>query len=339
MESEFIFQETVAGFGEQLFNNPLSRVNSDGLGYRPTRMRLPSWVDHDVMTEGVDDIASASIDVSIERISEARPKNILRDSNIYPDAAKEYNAKELLQSFQNSTSDTATGTEVVGEWMDKSAAEHAVLDAWAREYGRNSSVSINTGDPFYPNLKIGSYSFREESGNKIASRGSATLETPDGTAQIPDMSGKPIFNKDNIGIGAMSSGGGGSQGHGAVAKFEELAETPIMDSIRFPGLKGYGRDIFTAPNVFNQAPDEESEQQKVSFNISSNSEQDVKFAFRNPNDYTQTISENSLTVPEGTSQVEFQMAASPAVPPLTTEMNPNNGGQVQSADSYSIQAQ
>jgi hypothetical protein len=334
--SEFIFKEEVRGVGEQLFNNPLSRLNSDGVRYRPTRMKLPSWVDHNIMTEGVDEIASASIDVSIERISEARPKNILRDSDMFPNAAKEFNAKELLESFEEET--TAPDVEVV-DWMNKSAVEHAVLDAWAKEYGRNSSVSINTGDPYYPNLEIGSYEFPEETGNTIASRGWATLQTPDGNVEVPDRSGKAVFNEDNIGLGAMSSGGGGGQGHGAIAKFEELAETPIQDSIRFPGLKGYGSDIWTAPNVFNQAPEEESEQQKVSFNVSANSEQDVKFAFRNPNDYSQTISENTLTVPEGTSQVEFQMAASPAVPPLTTEMNPNNGGEVQSADSYSIQAQ
>lgn len=328
--SDFIFKERIDGVGERLFNNPLTRVNSDGIRYRTTRMKLPSWVDHNVMTEGVDDIASASIDVSVERISEARPLNILRQSTIFPDVSKEYRANNLVSEFEEKA--PSDGVEMVG-WMHQGSADQATLDAWANEYGRNSSVNTSSGDAQVPGFSAGSYRFNGMQGSQVQSRGSARLDTPNGEVEVPNQDGTAVFNEDNIGLAGVNSNGG-YQWNGTVGKFRELAETPIADPVRFPKLEG-----FAVPNVFNQAPDEESEQQKVTFNVSANGEQDVKFAFRNPNDYSQTISENTLTVPEGTSQVEFQMAASPAVPPLTTEMNPNDSGNVQSVDSYSVQAQ
>lgn len=328
--SDFIFKERIDGVGERLFNNPLTRVSSDGIRYRTTRMRLPSWVDHNVMTEGVDDIASSSIDITIERISEARPINVLRNSTIFPDVSKEYRANNLVSEFEDKA--PSDGVEMVG-WMHQGSADQAVMDAWANEYGRNSSVTTASGDAQVPGFSAGSYKFNGMRGAQVASRGSARLDTPNNEVEVPNNEGTIVFNQDNIGVAGVNASGG-YQWNGTVGKFQELAETPIGESVRFPKLQGYA-----VPNVFNQSPSADSEQQQVSFNVSANGEQDVSIAFRNPNNYNEVISENTLTVPEGTSQVQFEMAASPAVPPLVTEMNPNNSGDVQSVESYSVEAQ
>jgi hypothetical protein len=330
---DLIFKERVEGVGDRLFNNPLTRLNNNGVRYRTSRMRLPSWVDYNVMTEGVDDIASASIDLSINRISEARPLEVLRDTRIFNNVSKEFRASNLVEEFQEKA--PVDGTEIVGDWMHQGSADKAVIESWAREYGRNSAVDTGSGDPTAPHDLIGvsDFHFDPEPATDVVSRGRARFNTPNGTVEVPNQDGTAVFNEDNIGVAAANAKSG-YQWNGTAGQFRELAETPIQESVSFPKLEGYA-----VPNVFNQAPNEESEQQKVSFNVSALSEQDVKFAFRNPNDYTEIISENSLTVPEGTSQIEFEMAASPAVPPLVTEMNPSNAGDVQSADSYSIQAQ
>lgn len=330
---EFMFTERVRGVGERLYNNPFTRTNTNGTRYRPTRMRLPSWVDRDVMTEGVDEIASTSVDVVINRISEARPLEVLLDSPLFPRISKEYRSQNLIEEFREEA--PSDDVEMV-DWMHRSAAEAAVLSGWAAEYNRNSLVNIDSGDPTAPHDLIGvqDFNFDPTEGRNVASSGSATFRTPDREVSIANDSGQLAFGPDNIGAGAVRARAGNYQWNGKVAQFKELAETPIEEPIRFPKL-----DNFNMPNVFNQAPPERSEQQKVSFNLSSAQEQDVRFAFRNPNDYTQKVTENTLTVPEGTSQVEFQISATPAVPPVLTEMEALGGGNVQSVESYSMEAQ
>ena len=47
------------------------------------------------------------------------------------------------------------------------------------------------------------------------------------------------------------------------------------------------------------------------------------------------ISENTFTVPEGTSNVQFNVSSTPAVPPLVAEMKPKSN--TQSVESYTVQ--
>jgi len=329
-----IITERVAGAGKVLFNNPLTKLNSNGIRYRPARMRLPSWADYNVMTEGVDDIASTSITLEVERISERRPLATLLDSPLFPRVRKEYRAANLVEDFLDEA--PTNDTEIVDEWMHKAAADAAVLSGWATEYNRNSFVEVDSGDPTNPHSLIGvdDFSFDHEVGRQVASRGNARFNTPEGQVEVNNNSGDLLFGPDSIGAGAVDANSGSYQWNGKVAQFKDIAETPIEEPVRFPKLNN-----FSMPNVINQAPKEESEQQKVSFNISSDAQQDVRFAFRNPNDYTETLLDNTMTVPEGTSQVNFEVAAQPAVPPVATEIEPLGDGNVQQMESYSVEAQ
>lgn len=329
---EHIFKERISGAGDRLFNNPYTRTNRDGIRYRTSRMRLPSWVDRDVMTEGVDDIASTSISATIERISEARPLQALLNSPIFPRIKREFRSDNLVQDLREEA--PSDGVEMV-DWMHISAAEAAVLSGWAREYNRNSLVNVDSGDPTAPHDLIGvqDFNFDPEPGRDVASRGFARFNTPGDTIDIPNNDGELAFGSDNIGAGAVKARDN-YQWNGKVAQFKEIAETPIEEPIRFPKLSD-----FSMPNVFNQAPKEESELQKVKFDLSSNKDQQVRFAFRNPNNYSEVITENTLDVPEGTSAVEFEITANPAVPPLLTEMDALGGGDVQSVESYRVEAQ
>jgi len=325
-----IFRERISGVGERLFNNPLTRERN-GQRYRPTRLELPSWVTRDTMTEGVDSV-DTSIDFNIERISSARPIDILRDSPLFPDVSKEFRTPNLIQEFTNRN--PSDGVEIV-DWMHQSAAEAAVLSGWASEYNENSQVTTATGDPTAPHDLIGvqDFNFEPTPGRNVASAGEATFNTPDGQVTIANNDAELVANPDNIGWGGVSADPGSYQWNGKVAQFKELGQTPIENPVRFPQFGGY-----SLPNLFNQAPPEASEQAEVTFNLSSNTDQRVRIAFRNPNDYSQRVAENTIMAPEGTSEVTFQIASAPEVPPLVAEMEPENQGNVQSIESYSVEA-
>lgn len=326
-----IIKERISGVGERLYNNPLSRLNNDGVRYRTARMRLPSWVSRDTMTEGVDSV-SASFNVDLERISSVRPLSTLRNSPLYPDISKEFRAPNLIEEFKEKA--PADGVEIV-EWMQRSSSEAAVLSGWQSEYNENSNVTTTTGDPTAPHdlIGVGDFNFDPEPGRNVSSRGYANFRTPEGNVQIPDNDSKIAYGSDNIGWGGVG-GTGGYQWNGKVAQFKEIAETPIENPIRFPDFGKYN-----LPNIFNQAPDSPSDQVKVGFSISSRAEQDMDIEFRDPNNYSTPVTNGTVTVPEGTSNVEFNITSSPEVPPLLTSIQPSDTGSVQSIESYTVEAQ
>lgn len=326
-----IIEERIRGVGKRLFNNPFTAVNDNGVRYTTARMELPSWVTRDTMTEGVDGVSS-SIDISVERISSARPLSALRNSPLFPDVSKEFRAENLIDEFkQRSPSD---GVEIV-DWMHRSAAEAAVLSGWESEYNENSQVTTASGDPTAPHDIIGvsDFNFDPTPGRNVASSGSATMRTPDGNVEIANNNSKVVFNEDNIGWGGVDADDS-YQWNGKVAQFKEIAQTPIENSVRFPDFGGY-----TIPNIINQAPPDSSSQVEVGLAISSRQQQDMNIAFRDPNDYTRSVAEGTVTVPEGTSNVQFNISSTPEVPPLLTSVQPANSGSVQSVESYSVEAQ
>lgn len=325
--AEFIFRERVEGVGDRLFNNPFTRTTSDGIRYRPTRMVLPSWVTRKTMTEGVDNLVS-SIDFEVERISSRRPIQNLLNSPLFPDISKEFRSDSLVEEFR----EKAPSDEVeMVDWMHQSAADAAVLTGWAREYNRNSLVHVDSGDPTAPHDLIGvqDLNFDPTPGREV-NNSTATMRTPNREVDIEDGSGKLVADEDLIGAGSVKADDS-FQWNGKIAQFKELGKTPIEEPVRFPELSG-----FNLPNVFDQAPPEGSENARVKFNLSSNSDQQVRIAFRNPNDYTERVAEETVDVPEGTSKVEFEIASSPEVPPLVAEMEAIDGG-VQSIESYKIE--
>lgn len=327
--SDRIFREKIRGVGERVFNNPLTRENTNGRRYRTTRMELPSWVSHDTMTEGVDSF-DASIDFNVERISSARPLDILRDSPMFPDVSREFRAQNLINEFtERSPSDSV---EIV-DWMHQSAAEAAVLNGWEQEYNENSQVTTASGDPTAPHDLIGvqDFNFPPTQGRNVASAGEATFRTPDGNVTIANNDSQVVANSDNIGWGGVSADPGSYQWNGKVAQFKELGSTPIENPVRFPD---FGR--YNLPNLFNQSPPGSAEQAEVNFNLSSQKEQRIRIAFRNPNNYSERVAQNTIRAPEGTSNVQFQIASTPEVPPLVAEMEPVENGNVQSIESYKV---
>jgi hypothetical protein len=220
--------------------------------------------------------------------------------------------------------------------MHRSAAEAAVLTGWESEYNQNSSVTTTTGDPTAPHDLIGvsDFNFDPTPGRNVASSGSATMRTPNQNVEIANNSSKVVFNEDNVGWGGVDADPGSYQWNGKVAQFKEIAGTPVNDTVRFPDFGGY-----TIPNVINQAPPESSSQAEVGLAISSREQQDMNVAFRDPNDYTRSVAAGTVTVPEGTSNVQFNISSTPEVPPLLTTLEPSDSGSVQSVESYTVEAQ
>jgi hypothetical protein len=209
------------------------------------------------------------------------------------------------------------------------------MSSWAKAYGQNSSVEFGSGDPTAPHDIIGvsDYTFEPTEGRNVASRGSATFRTPQGNVEIANKSSKLVAGSDSIGWGSADADPGSYQWEGKAAQFKDIAQTPIENPVPFPEVGGSENKV---PNIINQAPPDESEQAKVNFNISANDEKRMNFKFRNPNDYTDILSENTLTVPEGTSNIEFNLSTTPSVPPLVTELTPQN--DTQSVESYTVES-
>jgi hypothetical protein len=325
-----IIKERIQGVGERLFNNPLTRVNTNGVRYRTTRMRLPSWVDRDTMTEGVDSVPS-SLNFTVNRISGTRPVDRLRQSPMFENVRKHFKAAPVLEDIKEKA--PVDDQEIVG-WMQQSAADSAVMSSWARAYGKNSSVEAATGDPRFPaNESTADFSFRGQRNQELKSSGTATFQTPNGNVSIADKSSKLVADGDTIGWGAAESEDRGVQWKGTVAQFKDLAETPIENPLPFPEVGSkMGRQKI--PNILNQVPPEQSEETNINFNVSANGPKELNLKLRNPNNYNEILTEGTFSVPEGTSNVEFNMTSAPAVPPLATQITAQ--GDTQSMESFTV---
>jgi hypothetical protein len=220
--------------------------------------------------------------------------------------------------------------------MQQSAADCAVMTSWAEAYGQNSSVETGTGDPRFPaNEFTGDFSFRGQSNRELKRTGTATFQTPRGTVEVPDKGSRFVPDGDKLGWGAAESEPRGVQWKGTVAEFKDLAETPIDNPLPFPEVGSkMGRQKI--PNVVNQLPPEKTEESRISFNVSANGPKDINMKLRNPNNYSDVLAEEPLSIPEGTSRIEFGLTNAPAVPPLATQITAQ--GDTQSIESFTVES-
>jgi hypothetical protein len=328
---EGIIREKALGSSEIKFNLPRTKKLSDGTSYLTSRMQLPQWVETKTLEEQVDDFELATR-LNIERISDARPINILRDSPIFPDVRKEFRVQNVLEDVKQQA--PTDGVEVV-EWMQESAAEGSVISGWRSEYGENSSVLTAFGDPTAPHdlIEVPDFNFVPRDGRDVFSRGEAEIKTPEGSTTIPNKSSRLLPGKDSIGWGGVDARNN-YQWLGKVAQFKDIARTPIENPVRFPDFGDYN-----LPNVFNQSPPDESNLANINLNISSNAPEKLNIAFRDPNDYRNILTQNEVDIPEGTSNLNFEVASSERVPPVLAEFQPvNASGAVQSLESYTVTA-
>jgi len=321
-----IVEELVGEASRSRFNNPFTRMSDDGLGYNPTRMAVPSWSDQSALDRSISSFTSGEL--SLNRVSDARPLSVLRQSPLFPDFSKHFKSDELMDEVREAI---PSSNPEIREWMQTSTAEAAVLDGWASEYGQNSEVSVNTGDPANPGLRVQDMSFPSIQGRNIGD--SVTATTPAGDYQVAAEGSKLMIGDDFIGWGACSNARG-YQWNGKLAQYVEIASTPIDNTVRFPNVGGG-----VLPNFFNQAPETSTERARVSFEITSNGREDIDVTFRSPVEYTSIMDESSITVDDGVTDVSFAIASTPEVPPILTQLQPTStNSDVQAISNYTVEA-
>jgi len=321
-----IITERLSGGSVVKYNNPFTRMPENGLGYKPTRMAVPSWSDQSSLDRSISSFTSGEL--SLNRVSDSRPLSVLRQSPLFPDFSKQFKSDELMEEVKEAI---PSSNPEIREWMQTSTAEAAVLDGWASEYGENSEVRVNTGDPANPGLRVQDMSFPSIRGRDIGN--SVTATTPVGNYQVPAEGSKLMVGDDFIGWGACSNARG-YQWNGKLAQYVEIASTPVDNTVRFPNVGGG-----VLPNFFNQVPETSTERAKVSFEITSNGREDVDVIFRSPVEYTSIMDESSITVDGGVTNVSFVIASTPEVPPILTQLQPTStNSDVQAVSNYTVEA-
>lgn len=321
-----IVSELVGEASRSRFNNPFTRMSDNGMGYIPTRMTVPSWTSQSTLERGVSNFSSGEL--TLNRVSDARPLSTLRESPLFPDFRKHFKSEELIEEVREAVPST---NPEIHEWMQTATAEAAVLNGWASEYGQNSEVRVNTGDPANPGLRVQDISFPSIRGRDIGN--SVTATTPVGNYEVAAEGSKTMIGRDFIGWGACS-GASGYQWNGKLAQYVEIASTPIDNTVRFPNVGGG-----VLPNFINQAPESSTERARVSFDITSNRRESIDVTFRSPLEYTSVMDESTITVDEGVTNVSFAIASAPEVPPILTQLQPTRGGSdVQSVGNYTVEA-
>lgn len=245
----------------------------------------------------------------------------LMSSPVVPDAPVAIDPNDVLPFVEKMA--PVDGKEMT-QWMHEAMAQNIVMSARIMEYNSGSPgyLTGNSTDPRYPGLVVGDIRFQSEPGLKIREKGYGTVITPLGNYHVPFRGKRPGIFKDLLSWGSCTSAGV-IQWVASLLKWLRLKETPIRQRIGFyMDLRGNN-----APNFFVQKPKFPRAALRVKQVFSSNDRQEIHIRFRDPSDYTRVVGEKVLDISRGTHAIEYSVSAFPFVPPLVSEIQPEDGVQ------------
>lgn len=287
-----------------------------GVRYFPTRVLMPAWATVESQSEGERRFSLERPDIRLVS-TEFNPEVMrLSRSPLFPHLPVALDSLDLHSRIEREA--PVDGVEIVG-WMQRSAADNAIITARMEEYNRYSTFVGSAGDPYIPGLRVSDIYFARVQGYDVARAGRADLVTPRGTVAVSVGGGRTLIGSDFLAWGGVSHTDG-IQYCAQALKWLRLAGTPITTSIGFPSYAG-----IPAPNFFTQEPDEESTRTRVTMRLSSDAPQTVHVAFRSPEDYTRVIDEADLPLRAGESEVSFIVASYPSVPVTVLHAQPGSG--------------
>ena len=153
----------------------------------------------------------------------------------------------------------------------------------------------------------------------MSQRGYAIAITPRGNFNVPNLRKHTGIFRDLL-TWASTTNIGYIQYHGLLAKWVELAATPIRDTVGF--IKDTRGNV--APQFFNQLPPRPKISVIVNQVFQSGDSQTVAIRFRDPTDYTNILGEKTFDLPEGSHQVTYTLSSFPYVPPVVAEIQPQD---------------
>jgi len=289
------------------------------LRYHPTQLPLAKYAAEKpkIMVDGVRNFSFARPVVRlITEVFDLR-RIRLEVSPLFPWLGKVLATEEAAEKVRQRV--PADGTEIV-EWMHDSAASLAVMSAREVEYNKHSQVEARSGDGYIPGVRLSSLAFERIRGYEYWDRGYARVVTPEGMLNVPRMGLIPAVGKDFLGW-AFAGPKSWIQWTGVLAELRRLADR-ITSPVGFPNL--WGR---TPPFWLLQQPSRETERAEVAVVVDSDRDQRLRVAFRDPNDYRRVIDAGEIDIPKGRSEVRYVVASYPAVPPVVSEMQPEDNTQ------------
>jgi len=281
----------------------------------PTEVELPLW-----------ELKIASLISRVEIIEQS--VNQISDIPNFTGLKKPSFANYLPESlnpndYLNYISSVAPidGRQIV-EWMHRAFADNAILSARAEEYNSLGSQFVSvSNDPYIPGAHVEDVRFQSVQGSIVLSSGYGVLVTPYGNVNIPVRGKATVVFKDLL-IWASIPWVENIQWLGNIIKWKSLAKTPINQTIGFPLVSG-----FSAPQFIAVSPRRPTVRLHVIATFSSNENQTLTIKIRNVNDYTKVISQTSVKIPAGQSNVIFTLRGIPYASTTVWEIQPEDGKQ------------
>jgi len=290
--------------------------------FYPTSVYLPLWARRLSLRTAlaqfrVTDISVRQVDpvFSIERKPARTRLNIVRP-RLFPRLPAALDSGDYLSRIRAEA--PVDGTEIVG-WMQRCAANNAIISARVEEYNRLGSQLIgDSDDPYIPGCSVEDIQFRSERGRDVSNRGYGIAETPRGNFRV-DAGGRG----DGVFRDLLSWGGidwvGYTQWTGTLLKWKSLASTPIRDAVGFPSFSG-----LSAPQYVVLQPSRPALRMSVNQSFTTDKPQRIYITWRDPNDFTRVLARDWIDIPEGTSELSYRVISFPYVPPTVYHMQPEN---------------
>lgn len=284
----------------------------------PTEVRLPAWARPLSIKASLPTLTLTDLDVKL--VNEAFTLKGLMRSPYRPDLKPVLDPSEIVEDIRAIA--PVDGTEVV-EWMQLAAAEYTVMQARIAEYNALGSQLVGgSNDAYIPGLVVEDVMMESVSGAVVSSRGYVTVYTPAGNYTCPNL-GKSTGIFSNHLSWASIVWTRVVQFLANLLKWKSLASTPIKQTVGF-FMDGAGH---VAPNFFVMQTSRPMVRARTKLVFESNNEQTVTLNFRDPTNYKNVLLTKSFKIPAGTSTVLFTITAIPYIPPLVTEIQPQDNVQ------------
>jgi hypothetical protein len=294
--------------------------------FYPTTVRLPFWVRGLSLGVAVERLRVGEL--TVRRLSSEFSLRGLSVSPLFPKFKVALDPNEVLPEVERYA--VVDGVEVV-EWMHVATAENAVMQARINEYNLLGSQMVGqSGDPYVPGVQVEDIKYSSELGATVSARGYGVAITPAGNFNVPSLRKAVGIFKNLLSWGSISAVYG-AQWIGNLLKWKSLASTPINQVVGFY-MDARGN---VAPQFFLQSPPAPRLTATVRVVLECNSKQTVTINFRDPSDYTRVVASRSADVPDGQSEITFTLTSFPYVPPLVSEVQPQDSVQTK-LDSYTV---
>lgn len=304
----------------KIFPYQLYRISPHGIKYTPTLLpdSVYRWANKKILADGVRNFNLRDIEViRIDSEFSINRLNIL-PSPMFPHFGKVLSDEDVIDKVKE---EIPVDDEEIVEWMQEATAVNAVLTAREVEFNRHSLIATKSGDVYAPGVYLSDMRFQSISGYTFYNRGYATVIHPHGSTRVNRGSCTDIIAPDFLGWAATAPKNWGVQFTGVLAKIVQLPSS-ITQSVGFPTTLGRTMPLYTTLD-----PGGSTKRCEVRMLFASDRDQDMKIAFRDPNDYTRVIDEDTIRIRKGTNEVRFVVASYPAVPPAINHVQPAHGSK------------